>query len=759
MEKRGKLSLLTAHMLAITMLVGTMVLGLSAFGGLYTDTAYADTTPQAGDTVTFEDDESNNQWYILDPTTTNGYLNDTATSKASGMWLLAKTTVGSTKFTDTDVASNPDWQGSAAQSWCTSFYNGLGDWKDAVLGVKTKETSDDYTNIKYGTSGKYSLLYCNIDGTENGSADKVFFLSGKEYTDAVNAGVAIDLSDNTKAWVRSSTSRTPKTSQYGFAVIRQGSSFDDKTSSAENLARPSLNLDLTKIKLTANGTNAWIVSLKGESGDDDPADDTEKENYAVLTGEGQEKTLTFKYGVKPAETEGVYTGYEAVEYADYEGYRPPWYSELPNIKSVVFDSSLVDGTTYHLQPTSTQCWFSYFDSSDYSKYPAIETVTGAGNLDMSKVVNTQKMFDNCQKLTSIEGMEAWDMSSVTDMTMIFQLCSKLVITDQIKNWNTSNVESMYGVFCGCSSIKNLDLSGWTTSKVTLMMDMFSSCSAMETLDISGFDTSKVNYMTRMFSYAGLETIKLGKDFSFKGNNIENSDDWAKLPSPVKSVNDNLVVLGTEDVWGTGYMLSIGGYEYIEKAEGVEGNVQTGTYYTSSGLRDNWDGSTMAGTWTVYRYKDGEEPDEVYYHISADGKTVTFKYGKISSETTGTSSKNLLINTWRNNTDITKVVFDDSLVSEENGEKVYHWKPTAMTAFFSGMTSLTDIEGAENVDTSNVIDLHQLCKGCTSLESVDFSSWDVSKVTGMNMMFQGCTALKTADLGWDTGDEKTQYARI
>ena len=46
-------------------------------------------------------------------------------------------------------------------------------------------------------------------------------------------------------------------------------------------------------------------------------------------------------------------------------------------------------------------------------------------------------------------------------------------------------------------------------------------------------------------------------------------------------------------------------------------------------------------------------------------------------------------------------------------------------------------------------------GCSSLESLNLSGWDMSKVEDMRSMFEGCSSLKTLNLsGWDTPNMKS-----
>ncbi len=71
--------------------------------------------------------------------------------------------------------------------------------------------------------------------------------------------------------------------------------------------------------------------------------------------------------------------------------------------------------------------------------------------------------------------------------------------------------------------------------------------------------------------------------------------------------------------------------------------------------------------------------------------------------------------------------------------------------FQGFTNVTKIEGLENLDTSNVINMKYMFCNMTNLQELDLSSFDTSNVTNMSEMFQGCN-VTTLDLSmWDTSN--------
>ena len=76
--------------------------------------------------------------------------------------------------------------------------------------------------------------------------------------------------------------------------------------------------------------------------------------------------------------------------------------------------------------------------------------------------------------------------------------------------------------------------------------------------------------------------------------------------------------------------------------------------------------------------------------------------------------------------------------------------TSTWHMFSGCRSLTSVD-VSGFDTGSVTDMGAMFSGCSSLRSVDVSSFDTGSVTGMYYMFSGCSSLRSVDVsGFDTG---------
>ena len=91
-----------------------------------------------------------------------------------------------------------------------------------------------------------------------------------------------------------------------------------------------------------------------------------------------------------------------------------------------------------------------------------------------------------------------------------------------------------------------------------------------------------------------------------------------------------------------------------------------------------------------------------------------------------------------------VVFDDSFAACTSITSTAFW--------FADFQLLKEIKGIENLNTSNVTDMHAMFNDCRSLITLDLSSFNTSKVTDMSGMFSDCFDLVSIDLShFDTSN--------
>ena len=69
------------------------------------------------------------------------------------------------------------------------------------------------------------------------------------------------------------------------------------------------------------------------------------------------------------------------------------------------------------------------------------------------------------------------------------------------------------------------------------------------------------------------------------------------------------------------------------------------------------------------------------------------------------------------------------------------RPTTMLRMFEDCPNLRDIMGLDTLNTTNTIDTSYMFVGCSSLETLDLTSFDTNSIMSMISMFEGCSSLK------------------
>ena len=274
----------------------------------------------------------------------------------------------------------------------------------------------------------------------------------------------------------------------------------------------------------------------------------------------------------------------------------------------------------------------------------------------------------------------------------FAGCTELTGIEGIEYLNTEKVTNMSNMFYCCEVLTSLDFTNFNTAEVTDMSYMFMGCSALTSLDLTSFNTAKVTYMHYMFcNCSALTTIYASN--KFVTSLVEASDkmfyDCKNLIGAIDKYDENKTD-HTYANYKTGYFTPKGGFPgYAVFDEG------TGT------LTFKWSNSTSipAG---AYELNDG------------DYSPMWINYNK----------------------NINKVVFDASFAKA---------RPTTCYNWFNNFEKLTTIEGIEYLNTEKVTNMRCMFSGCSSLASLNLTSFNTAEVTDMSFMFYECYALASLDV--------------
>lgn len=187
------------------------------------------------------------------------------------------------------------------------------------------------------------------------------------------------------------------------------------------------------------------------------------------------------------------------------------------------------------------------------------------------------------------------------------------------------------------------------------------------------------------------------------------------------------------------------------------NYSTCTLHVPKGSREAY---AEAYYWrdfgTIVEMNEGEggggddTPKTAFAVFDPSNGVLTFKYEASKPDGAYSLNEGRTIPMWvtKHDVAIQKVIFDDSFAKA---------RPVTCMCWFFGCTNLKNIEGINNLNTTEVTDMGAMFRNCSSLTDLDVSGFDTRKVTTMGTMFSGCSKLSTLDVsGFDTKNVTDMY---
>ena len=99
----------------------------------------------------------------------------------------------------------------------------------------------------------------------------------------------------------------------------------------------------------------------------------------------------------------------------------------------------------------------------FSRCKKLKKIIGIENLDVSKLEDTQGMFDMCVSLVELD-LTNWNPKLLQKTRYMFYGCSNLKIIKNIENWQLPNIKDVCRMFCDCAKL-DVDLSNWDLTKI------------------------------------------------------------------------------------------------------------------------------------------------------------------------------------------------------------------------------------------------------------------------------------------------------
>ena len=363
---------------------------------------------------------------------------------------------------------------------------------------------------------------------------------------------------------------------------------------------------------------------------------------------------------------------------------------------------------------------------------ALTTIYASDKFDTDNVINGSDMFTGCKSLKGYSdsktghtfancgmdgyftpggcGYAEYDLSSKT-LTFRYKgvkpegayalnegasepgwLTYKNEIKEVVFNASFANARptSCYYWFSSCKNLTDIEgIENLNTENVTNMNSMFDRCSALTSLDLTNFNTAKVSDMSYMFMGCTALTTIFVSD-KFVTNLVTSSDNMFHM-----CIN------------------LIGAIEYDgSKSDHTYANYDNGYFSPEGGFHAYAEFNNATGTLTFSR---GLSKPAGAYDLNVGNNTPEWSTQK---------------------EDINKVVFDALFANA---------RPTSCYKWFDMCTSLTEIEGIENLNTEKVTNMGSMFSDCHVLNPLDVSNFDTQNVEDMSCMFSNCEGLNSLDL--------------
>jgi surface protein/YD repeat-containing protein len=262
------------------------------------------------------------------------------------------------------------------------------------------------------------------------------------------------------------------------------------------------------------------------------------------------------------------------------------------------------------------------------------------------------------------------------------------------------VGNMSHMFNGTSNLTSLDLTNWDVSRAT--------------------STASNSGMRSMFrGMTSLRELTLGTNFVFRNS--------PELPH----------INVTSEF--TGLWQNVG--------EGTVEDPSGSFVFSSIGLMAQYNGLEMADTfvWQAQPIMpegviaQGQFPNETVRPWRLGARWQLYEEGTLTVDE-GLVNWPATNSPWHNyRAEITEIIFTGPITAG-----------TSLTNLFRTLDQVRNIEGLENIDTSQVTNMSGMFSGVSGLTELDVSGWDTSRVTNMSNMFSGMGNLIELDVSdWDT----------
>lgn len=537
-----------------------------------------------------------------------------------------------------------------------------------------------------------------------------------------------------------------------------------KTVSADVIENSAVLRDDWRGVLASPVTNQNIVSIRITTDSSKITGYTKGENIAASTSNND---LYYYYKLAgyqvnttyDSDDEAVYSdGYDIVIYANVEKiYAPKDSSSLFgsiyanngqtdyffNCKSIIFDNFDTSNATqmdgmFGYSSELTNLDLSGFDASQvttmqwmFQYCTKLETITFGSNFNTSKVTDMSGMFRGCNSLKNLD-LSSFDTSNVTDMMDFFSGCASLTRLN-LGNFNTKNVTSMVQMFQACSALTFVNVSSFNTSKVKNMTSMFRGCKSVNILNISNFSFASVTKASNVDAMFGMSYASFGESFGLEGDDLNN---FVNAETDEERIEILISVLDGQDestirLYFSAFVSLVGGPITIITPSDLNGLT-----------------ISLAGT-----YEYGNEGNKVSTDVLVAGKMLTLaghpqplflSANWLAKVTTISPSSISSIKFTSNSSAISGFTKGENVADDSSYEDLYYYCKSSGSGLYDIVVYADTIIYAPD-DCMFLFVNQETFEGITNCTSLVFDNFNTSNTTNMSLMFCGCSSLTTLNI--------------
>ena len=388
--------------------------------------------------------------------------------------------------------------------------------------------------------------------------------------------------------------------------------------------------------------------------------------------------------------------------------------------------------------------------------------------DLSRVQSLKAMFQCCYDLTTLD-VSKWNVSRVTDLTAFMNMAADEQLNYNLKtldvsNWDVANNTSLRYTFSGLAALQQLPIGTWNTSKVTTLYGFAMNCFALTELDIA---TKTVTHDTRG-TYTAWDVSKVETAYSAFAAPSETNTGVMQLTSldlaswnPVSLQTAahmlhncvNITAIDLEN-WNTPVLQSLDsvflGCTNLKeinfsgwKAPQLNNiyNMFVDCFALESVDLSNWQTPSLTSARAMFLACENLQTLTLDGWVTGSIEDMSyFCQGCKALESIDLSGINL-----SKITNLSHAFADCSKLCNINLSGVNTSNLTNLDACFNDCRALQTVD-VSDLDTQNVTQFSQIFEHCTSLtEIIGLENWNTSKGVTFTEMFSDCRSLRFLNL--------------